>query len=258
MPAAPLVVQLTDPHIGADWASADPLDTLRAVVAAVRALPDRPAAAFVTGDLANDGSDEQYVRLAPVLAELGMPVHVLPGNHDDRSALRRRFDVAGDGAQPIQYAIELDGLRVLMLDTVRPGEGAGELGPDRLAWIAAELAARSERPTLLAMHHPPFRCAVPDMDRYALAAADRAAIAGLVADHPHACGVIAGHVHRTMVAGVGGRPAMTIPSTYCQLPLDFTAPGLAPVAEPLAFGLHTLVDGRLVSHVQTLDRTAAR
>jgi 3',5'-cyclic-AMP phosphodiesterase len=254
--AAP-ILQLTDPHIGADWQPGDPLDTLRAVLDAVRALPQRPVAALLTGDLTADGSGEQYAALAALLsAELEMPVHAIPGNHDDRTSLRAHFEVGGAGAEPIQYAVELGGLRLLMIDTTIPGEDSGELGRERLDWIEAALAARPEASTLLAMHHPPFLSGVRDMDRLALAAADREALTLLVADHPHVCGVVAGHVHRAMLTAVGGRPAMAIPSTYCQLRLDFEAPRLEMVPEPIGFALHTLVGGRLVSHIQTLPVTA--
>ena len=50
---------------------------------------------------------------------------------------------------------------------------------------------------------------------------------------------------------------MTIPSTYCQSPLDFTRTDLPMEPEPVAFAVHTLVAGRLVSHVQALPVTAA-
>jgi 3',5'-cyclic AMP phosphodiesterase CpdA len=143
-----------------------------------------------------------------------------------------------------------------MLDTVRPGEDDGELGPARLGWIAGELAAHPALPTLLAMHHPPFACGIRGMDRLALAAADRDALAALLREHPQVCGVVAGHVHRTMATALAGRPATAIPGTYGQFPLQFDDPGLRVVAEPLAFAVHALVDGRLVSHVQTLPRTA--
>lgn len=251
------ILQLTDPHIGADWEPRDPLDTLRDVLAAVGALPQRPLVALLTGDLTSDGDEADYARLAGLLdGELGLPLHVLPGNHDDRAILRRHFDVGGEGAEPIQYAVELDGLRVLMLDTTIPGEDAGALGRSRLDWIVGALGARPEIPTLLAMHHPPFLTGVRDMDRLALAAADRDAVAELVSGHSQVRGVIAGHVHRAIAAAVGGRPAMTTPSTYCQLQLDFTTPRLEMVPEPIGFALHTLVEDRLVSHVQTLPVTA--
>lgn len=253
------ILQLTDPHIGADWQPRDPVDMLRAVLDAVRGLPQRPAVALVTGDLTNGGDEEDYARLAALLREaLELPLHVLPGNHDERPALRRHFNVGGRDAEPIQYAIELDGLRVLMLDTTIPGEeAAGDLDGERLDWIAGELAARPEVATVLAMHHPPFLIGLPGMDRYALAGEAREAIARLVAEHPHVCGTFAGHVHATMTTIVGGRPSVTAPSTYCQLRLDFERQTLDMVPGPVGFALHTLVDGRLVSSVRTLPVTAA-
>ena len=83
------------------------------------------------------------------------------------------------------------------------------------------MTARPEVPTVLAMHHPPFLVGLPGMDRYALAAQAREAIARLVCGHPQVRGTIAGHVHRAMTTIVGGRPSITAPSTYCQLRLDF-------------------------------------
>jgi Icc protein len=250
------VLQLTDPHVGADWQPAAPLDTLRAVVAAVRGLPNRPQAVLVTGDLTNDGTAEQYAQLAAALSELELPLFVLPGNHDSRPALRAAFDVPGEGEQPIQYAVELDGLRVVMLDTQRPGEAGGELGPERLAWLAGELASRRQTPTLVAMHHPPIIAGIEAMDAIGLPDADRAGLAAVLEEHPQVIGIVAGHVHRTITGSIAGRPVVTIPSTYAQLVLDLTRSDLPMVAAPLGFGLHLVVAGRLVSHVETLPSTA--
>ena len=250
------LAQLTDLHVGASWCPADPLDTLATVIDAVRALPQPPQAVIVTGDLANEATDDQYARARAALDRLGVPYYVLAGNHDDRAALRRHFALPGGGDDAIQYVIELDGLQVLMLDTLRPGEDAGELGPWRLGWVATQLAAAPDTPTLLAMHHPPFLTGMVGMDGIALPRADRDGLAELVAAHPQVCGVVAGHVHRAIAAQLAGRCALTIPSTYAQLPLDLAATDLGMIAAPLAFALHTLVDGRLVSHVQTLAATA--
>jgi Icc protein len=249
------VLQLTDPHVGADWRPAPPLDTLRAVIAAVRALSDRPQAVLVTGDLTNDGKAEQYAQLAAALAELELPLFVLAGNHDSRPALRAAFDVPGEGDAPIQYAIELDGLRVFMLDTQRSGEAGGELGPDRLAWLAGELGSRRHTPTLVAMHHPPIITGIEAMDAIGLPDADRAGLATVLEEHPQVIGVVAGHVHRTITGSIAGRPVVTIPSTYAQLMLDLTRSDLQMVDAPLGFGLHLIVAGRLVSHVETLSST---
>lgn len=258
------IIQITDPHVGAAWAAVDPLDTLRAVVTAVRGLPFRPAGVLVTGDLAADGTDAQYAALVPVLAELELPTLVLPGNHDDREAMRRHFHV-GEAQEreglPLSHIVWFPPLRVVMLDTTVPGEDGGDLDELQLAWLESVLSAdgRHEHPTLIAMHHPPFDSGVPAMDRIALAGPARGSLAAILGRHPQVCGVIAGHHHRTIVATFAGRPAVVVPGTYCQLPLDFTAEHLRVVTgEPVAFAVHTVLGGMLVSHVQTLDLTAAR
>jgi len=50
------------------------------------------------------------------------------------------------------------------LDTLVPGQGGGRLGPARLAWLDARLAEAPARPTLVFMHHPPFKTGIERMD----------------------------------------------------------------------------------------------
>ena len=59
-----LIVQLSDPHIGADWADGDPVAALAAAVDCLRAMRPQPDAVLVTGDLADRGSDGDAIGLA--------------------------------------------------------------------------------------------------------------------------------------------------------------------------------------------------
>jgi hypothetical protein len=63
---------------------------------------------------------------------------------------------------------------------------------------------------------------------------------------------VAGHLHRALVAAFAGRPLVVVPSTYMQSALDWSSEEFVLVPEPPAFGLHALLDGRLVSHVQPI------
>ncbi len=250
MPEPFLIAQLSDPHIGATWApGADPVAGLRAAVDAVHALD--PATVLVTGDLADHGEDAEYELLREVLAPLDGRLYVLPGNHDDRAALRRHFTLPGAGNDPIQYSAELGPVRLLALDTTRPGQDSGELDGDRLTWLGELLSARNELPALVAMHHPPFLCGIPAMDALSLALMDRHATAELIRCHPHVCASVAGHIHRAAVARVGDRPAVAAPSTYAQAEFDLQSQSLAFTGEPPGFAIHVLVDGELVSHFLT-------
>lgn len=250
MPAP--TIQISDLHLGAAGAAGDPVAALARAVEAVNAFPTRPEAVLVTGDLTDLATAESYERAREELSRLRAPFHVLPGNHDDRELLRRCFDLPGEGDDPIQYAVDLAPFRVVALDTVVPGSDAGALDDRRLSWLESELAHAPERPTLIAMHHPPLLTAVPVWDEIALAAADREALERIVAASPQVLGLVAGHLHRTVFSDLAGRPVLAIPSVYEQAKLDFSLTDFKMSADPPAFAVHTLVDGKLVSHIQPI------
>jgi 3',5'-cyclic-AMP phosphodiesterase len=59
--------------------------------------------------------------------------------------------VPGADGDPVQYSVDLGPLRLVVLDTTRPGEDPGALDAERLGWLDAELATAPQSPTLLAM-----------------------------------------------------------------------------------------------------------
>jgi len=245
-----LLVQLSDPHIGATWADGDPAAGLRAAVESVRRLPDAPDAVLMSGDLADNAADAEYELVHELLGQLGAPAYVLPGNHDDRDALRRNFELPGAEGTPVQYAVELGPLRLVVLDSTRPGEDRGELDADRLSWLDAELKGAPDRVTLIALHHPPVSTGIAAWDELGLPTTDRRALGAVLDRHPQVRRVVAGHMHRTMTAELAGRAVLVVPSTYIQTRLNFNPQEIETVAEPPGFAVHALLDGELASHVQ--------
>jgi Icc protein len=245
-----LLAQLSDPHIGAKWGDGDPVAGFAAAVETVLAMPLRPDAVLVSGDLADNATDAEYEQVRELLAPLQAPLYVLPGNHDDRRALRRHFDVPGTDGDPVQYSVDLGPLRLVVLDTTRPGEDAGALDTERLDWLDAELATAPEAPTLLAMHHQPLFTGVPAWDEFGLPAADRRALCEVIERHLQVRRLVAGHVHRTITGELAGRAVLTVASTYVQARLNFGSTEDEWVAEPACFALHAVLGGELMSHVQ--------
>jgi Icc protein len=242
-----VLAQLSDPHLGADPLHGEA--RLAAAVATVAALEPAPDAVLVSGDLTDHGSAQEYARVRELLAPLPMPVHVLPGNHDDRAALREHFGLPGAPDDPLQYTAPCADLRLVLCDSTRPGHDGGEV---RLAWLERQLGAEPGAPTIVAMHHVPLTIGLPVLDEIGVPQDDTRALGELLARSPQVRRVVAGHVHRTVLGTLGGCGVLACTSTNQQARLKIGSPELAFTQEPPAFALHALLDDELVSHVQPI------
>jgi 3',5'-cyclic-AMP phosphodiesterase len=243
-----LLAQLSDPHLDVGPGDRGSAEALAAAVARVLALRPLPDAVVVTGDIANTGAAGEYERAHELLAPLPMPVHVLPGNHDDRDALRERFAVPGDG--PLQYVATCGELRLVVCDTAVDGHDGGALDGGRLEWLEAQLEPGV--PTIVAMHHPPVAIGLPVLDAIGIAEPGRTALGELLARSPQVLRVVAGHVHRTVFGTHGGCGVVACASTHLQAPLELGSRELRLIQETPAIALHAVLDSGLVSHVQPL------
>src|SRR3954454_25364234 len=157
-----LLAQLSDLHLGANWDGVDPRPRAEEVVKAVRSLPNPVDAVVASGDLTDDGREESYAIVRELFEGFDVPVHVLPGNHDNRARLRQAFELPGAGEDPVDYATDVGELRLVILDSHVPGQAPGAFDPEQLAWLDAELSNERERPTLLVMHHSPLPTGIPE------------------------------------------------------------------------------------------------
>jgi len=251
-----LICQLTDLHVrpvgkAANRVSETNMFTERAFRAVARLNP-RPDVVLITGDLTECGLDEEYANLSTLLRRwLPMPVFVIPGNHDRRGSLRDVLQhLPGVTSDPeyVQYTVDDYPVRIVMLDTIVPGSGHGELRPGQLDFLDRTLAAAPDKPTLIGMHHPPFACGISHMDRINLRNSPE--FIAIIARHRQVERIICGHHHRPVVARVAHAVASISPSVAHQVEMTLV-PGDAGafLFEPPAFQLHrwTAADG-IVSH----------
>ena len=257
-----LICQLTDLHIRPAGIPANRVVetnmlTERALRTVSRLRPS-PDVVLITGDLTECGLDEEYANLAHLMRKwLTMPVFVIPGNHDRRDNLRTGLrHLPGVTIDPayVQYSVDDHPVRLVMLDTLVPGAGHGELQPDQLEFLDRTLAASPDKPTIIGMHHPPFACGIAHMDRINLRNAPE--FVAVIARHRQVERIVCGHHHRPIVAQVAHAIASISPSVAHQVELSFDPNDTGCfVLEPPAFQLHRwTAGGGIVSHTVYVEQ----
>lgn len=249
-----LIAQISDTHLatpGRTVNGIDPAVQLARALEMVRGrLDPKVDMVLLTGDLTNGGEGDGYQRLRQITDGLGCPAYVIPGNHDDREGLRAAF--ADQPWMPASgflcYAVDTPEVRVLCLDTLHDGHEGGRLCAERLGWLRGALADGQGKPTLIAMHHPPFLGGLNGFDRDPLEGA--AELADLLRQHPEVERVACGHFHRPMVAQWAGHAVTVAPSTAFHIRLTLQADARHKLSdEPLGFQMHQWVPGQgLVTH----------
>ncbi len=251
-----LICQISDPHLRPEGQLYKGLVDSNALFAAalrqIDALVPQPDAVVLTGDVVDEGRDDEYATARALLAGLRAPLLPLPGNHDARDAFRLCF--ADRGPLPASgplHAVrdDLGPVRLVALDVTVPGEHHGLMDAEAADWLDGVLARDPARPTLLLMHQPPFATGVPYLDAYLCRDGHR--LAEVVARYPAVERIACGHVHRFMALRFAGTLLCTAPSTATSIALRFR-PDAAPASyvEPPGFLLHRWSPGTgLVTHL---------
>ena len=257
-----LIAQITDVHLGFEPGNEDELNRRRLdrTLRTLTEMTPRPDLLLATGDLADTGDDSiSYRRLRDAVAGLPFPIHYALGNHDGRAAFRDAFPHLEMPDGFLQYAIEGHELRILVLDTLEEGRHGGNYCETRAAWLRARLAEAPGRPTLIALHHPPFESGHSWMTEDPQAGWVKR-LEAIVSAHPEIVALVAGHLHRPVVARWAGTLLAACPSTAPQVALDFQP--IDPerpddramiVADPPWFALHHWDGRRLATHFDTAD-----
>lgn len=215
-----------------------------------------PDGIVFTGDLVDLGEGDAYSDLRelvePFAARLGSRVFWVMGNHDDRAHFRARLLDEDPGAEPlpVDRVDELDGLRLVTLDTSVPGFHYGELRDAQLAWLTGVLATPAPLGTILAMHHPPVPSVLPLAGSVELRDQSRLA---RVLRGTDVRAIIAGHLHYSTFATFAGIPVSVASSTcYAQ---DLTVPvgGTRPQDGAQAFNMVHIYDDTVVHSVVPVE-----
>lgn len=224
------IAHVSDTHLLAggalQYGAIDTTERLRPALDRLTRLDPAPEAIVVTGDLTDLGEPEAYrelrALLEPIAERLGAQIIWVMGNHDERPAYAAELFGREAGVDEPQDAVyDVDGLRVISLDTTVPGYHHGELREEQLAWLADVLATPAEHGTILALHHPPIPVPlVPAGAIIELLDQDRLAA---VLEGSDVVSILGGHFHYSSHSTFAGIP-VSVAAATCYLedpaPLD--------------------------------------
>ena len=219
------LVHISDIHLtcpGERMGGLDPHHRFDQALKEVRAHHADSDRIIITGDLTHWGEPQAYAALKEALADLPCPVRLLMGNHDDRANFLSAFpDQPSDENGYVNYAEDLDGTRLIYLDTTEPRTHAGHFGANRIAWLDAQLQDCSR--ARLFMHHNVMTLGQPAEDKIALIPKDRPEFAALLMRYQSKIDYLHfGHIHAICTGVYCGIPFSSVRSTGNQSLPDFT------------------------------------
>jgi 3',5'-cyclic-AMP phosphodiesterase len=216
----PAFLHITDTHIVAKGALAcghsDTAAALVRTVASVRArLADLGSidCAVITGDLTDQGTAGEYAHFAELMEGFPLPWMAVPGNHDNREAMRTAFTGAPwlPKSGPIQWLHDFGPFVMIGLDTVLEGAHHGWLSDEGHDFLDGALSRNAHRPVVVATHHPWMHSGIDAMDKDNLR--NGSALMERLQRHPFPVTMISGHVHRAMSCHMGSVACHIGPST---------------------------------------------
>ena len=227
----------------------------------------RPSAIVFTGDLADLAEPEAYQRLRatvePAAARMGATIIWGMGNHDERLRYSvELFDQPHSAEDtgtletdlsPQDRVYDIDGLRIIALDSTVPGYHHGELTDAQLQWLSHQLATPAPHGTLLALHHPPIPTTIELLALLELRGQSRFADVIRGSD---VRGILAGHLHYATSSTFAGVPVSVVAATCYTMDLSTDLHTLGGIDGGQAFNLVQVYDEQVVHSVVPIGNFA--
>ncbi|WP_230398126.1 metallophosphoesterase family protein [Novisyntrophococcus fermenticellae] len=242
---------LSDTHILKDYdnvklkeiftSSVDPVESLRNCL---RGLQEQSLDfVLITGDLVHEGVSSDYAFLKELIeSELKNTkiVYVL-GNHDHKQAFRTGMKF-GESDEACFYTTDVDGLRIIVLDSAVEGNEEGSMSKEQEDWLAGVLKDKSERGSIVAFHHP----VIWSNEQLAMKVSER--FLSLL-KNSDVIGVFCGHTHYNSLDSADGMTQYTADSTAFGIAFHPSGMGFT---NKTGYGIYTLGDRNISMHTSVI------
>lgn len=213
---------------------------------------------IVTGDLVDEVQPAVYDYIFATLQATQIPFVCIAGNHDvtDEVGKELPFSERSLVAQPAdsrllsRHTITTEHWQLLLLDSSVPGQVAGEIKLDDIAWLRTQLNTCA-KPALLALHHHVLPMNSAWIDEYIAKNAD--IFWQQMAEYKQLRVIISGHTHQEQAYNHQGVTVYITPSTCYQFKPNETEFAYDETARPGYRWLQLANNGQVASWVKRLD-----
>ncbi len=208
------LLHITDLHILADENAelygVDTFLSLKLVLARAFEEDAKPDYIIATGDLSEDATEQSYMRLRRLFLQTGVPVFVIPGNHDSLTCMNTHLI---GRLITMDFVAELPVWKVIFLNSQVPGHGYGHISHTQIGALERQLENDRQAPYLIALHHSPStHCMGEDCQ---LDNADM--LLGVLDKFANARAILSGHAHVRFDEVHSHLKVMTTPATSVQV-----------------------------------------
>ncbi len=209
------IAQLTDMHLFASeqqqLLGIPTTDSFHTVIERLKEFREELDLLLLTGDLSGDGTPQSYGNLQNLMSSLFLPSYWLPGNHDDFATMS---EVLNLGLVSRRKCFERGGWNFVLLDSSVAGKEHGYLRRETLEWLDLQLSTIVDKPTAIAIHHPPFKVNSRWLDKSSLQNSEE--FFAILDKYPQVRLVLFGHIHQEFYTQRRGVDYLGTPSTCVQ------------------------------------------
>ncbi|MEM1395337.1 MAG: 3',5'-cyclic-AMP phosphodiesterase [Cyanobacteria bacterium P01_D01_bin.50] len=209
------IAQITDMHLFASeqqqLLGMPTAESFNAVIERLKKLREELDLLLLTGDLSGDSTSQSYSNLQNLLNPLFLPSYWLPGNHDDSFIMN---EVLNLGLVSRRKCFERGGWNFILLDSSVTTKVHGYLRAETLEWLDLQLSMSVDKPTAIALHHPPFKINSRWLDNSSLQNSEE--FFAVLDKYSQVKLVLFGHIHQEFYAQRLGVDYLGTPSTCVQ------------------------------------------
>ena len=208
------LVQVTDIHLlensEGELYGVNPEKAFREVISHAVSATVHPDFIIATGDLSEDGTHSAYSRLQTIFEDRGIPVFVVPGNHD--SVINIQASLVNLTIR-MEKVTDLGSWVIIFLNSQVEGRAYGIVDSESLLRLENTLNSIYQKPCLVALHHSPISGCVADVCQLK----NGQEFLNVIEKHKNVKAVISGHTHQSVDYSRSGFELLTTPSTFLHI-----------------------------------------